>query len=283
MCLIMLLLLLFVIFVVLLMVVELVLFVQVLLVNLLVIGEIFIIELKVLGEICCINVYCLQLWGLDLKVLLLVFYMFDGGIDEDFLYVVGLVQVFSGNGSMCLFLLVGIENIECCCDMIGFSSDLQDQKIVLCIGGLVVYCVFLCDELMLQVCQCYLIIDECVLIGELLVGLFVVEILLQELMLFNSYIVLDFSLWWNWGMMLVVVVKQLLVVMCVQLCVFLVSSGQLELVVFVVQLVMLLQQVLLLLLVKYLLLLEEIYVMIYYLVVLQVLCMLFLLLLLVLF
>ncbi len=43
---------------------------------------------------------------------LTVLYMPDGGMDEDFLHVAGLVQVSTGNGTMRPFLLVGIENTE---------------------------------------------------------------------------------------------------------------------------------------------------------------------------
>jgi len=36
----------------------------------------------------------------------------DGGVDEDFIHVAGLVQVLVGNGTIRPFLLVGVENTE---------------------------------------------------------------------------------------------------------------------------------------------------------------------------
>lgn len=175
----------------------------------LVIGETFTIESKALGETRRINVYRPQPWGLDPKAPLPVLYMPDGGIGEDFLHVAGLVQVLSGNGSMRPFLLVGIENTERRRDMTGPSKDPQDQKIAPRIGGSAAYRSFLRDELMPQVRQRYPTTEERALIGESLAGLFVVETLLQEPALFNSYIALDPSLWWNRGAMLAGAAKQL--------------------------------------------------------------------------
>ena len=195
----------------------------------LVIGETFTIQSKALGETRRINVYRPQPWGLDPKAPLPVLYMPDGGIGEDFLHVAGLVQVLSGNGSMRPFLLVGIENTERRRDMTGPSKDPQDQKIAPRIGGSAAYRTFLRDELMPQVRQRYPTTDERALIGESLAGLFVVETLLQEPTLFNSYIALDPSLWWNRGTMLAGAAKQLPAVTRAQPRVFLASSGQSEL------------------------------------------------------
>ena len=195
----------------------------------LVIGETFTIESKALGETRRINVYRPQPWGLDPKMPLPVLYMPDGGIGEDFLHVAGLVQVLSGNDSMRPFLLVGIENTERRRDMTGPSSDPEDQKIAPRIGGSAAYRAFLRDELMPQIRQRYPTTDERALIGESLAGLFVVETLLQEPTLFNSYIALDPSLWWNKGALLAAAPKLLPAVAKAKPRVFLASSGQPEL------------------------------------------------------
>ncbi len=207
----------------------------------LVIGETFTIESKALGETRRINVYRPQPWGLDPKAPLPVLYMPDGGIGEDFLHVAGLVQVLSGNGSMRPFLLVGIENTERRRDMTGPSNDPQDQKIAPRIGGSAAYRTFLRDELMPQVRQRYPTTDERALIGESLAGLFVVETLLQEPTLFNSYIALDPSLWWNRGTMLAAAARQLPAVTRAQPRVFLASSGQPQLAASAAQLAAVLQ------------------------------------------
>ncbi|WP_313441654.1 alpha/beta hydrolase-fold protein [Stenotrophomonas sp.] len=208
----------------------------------LVIGESFTLESKALGETRRINVYRPQPWGLDPKAPLPVLYMPDGGIGEDFLHVAGLVQVLTGNGSMRPFLLVGIENTERRRDMTGPSTDPQDQKIAPRIGGSAAYRAFLRDELMPQVRQRYPTTDERALIGESLAGLFVVETLLQEPTLFNSYIALDPSLWWNKGALLASAPTLLPVVAKARPHVFLASSGQPELAGSTARLAALLQQ-----------------------------------------
>ncbi|EVT73536.1 ferric-enterobactin hydrolase [Stenotrophomonas maltophilia 5BA-I-2] len=230
----------------------------------LVIGETFTIQSKALGETRRINVYRPQPWGLDPKTPLPVLYMPDGGIGEDFLHVAGLVQVLTGNGSMRPFLLVGIENTERRRDMTGPSRDPEDQKIAPRIGGSAAYRDFLHDELMPQVRQRYATTDERALIGESLAGLFVIETLLQEPTLFNSYIALDPSLWWNHGALLSGAGKQVPSVARSGARLFLASSGQPELAASSARLAAVLQQASPATLVKYQTLPEETHATIYH-------------------
>lgn len=230
----------------------------------LVIGETFTLQSKALGETRRINVYRPQPWGLDPKTPLPVLYMPDGGIGEDFLHVAGLVQVLTGNGSMRPFLLVGIENTERRRDMTGPSNVAEDRKIAPRIGGSAAYRDFLRDELMPQVRQRYATTDERALIGESLAGLFVIETLLQEPALFNSYIALDPSLWWNHGALLSGAGKQVPSVARSGVRLFLASSGQPELAASSARLAALLQQASPATLVKYQPLPEETHATIYH-------------------
>ena len=230
----------------------------------LVIGETFTLQSKALGEARRINVYRPQPWGLDPKTPLPVLYMPDGGIGEDFLHVAGLVQVLTGNGSMRPFLLVGIENTERRRDMTGPSRDPEDQKIAPRIGGSAAYRDFLRDELMPQIRQRYATTDERALIGESLAGLFVIETLLQEPTLFNSYIALDPSLWWNHGALLSGAGKQVPSVARSGARLFLASSGQPELAASSARLAAVLQQASPATLVKYQPLPEETHATIYH-------------------
>jgi predicted alpha/beta superfamily hydrolase len=86
----------------------------------------------------------------------------DGGLAEDFLHVAGLVQVCVGNSTMRPFVLVGIENTERRRDLTGPTQ-------------------------------------ETAIVGESLAGLFVIETFLLEPALFDTYIAIDPSLWWNDG------------------------------------------------------------------------------------
>lgn len=174
------------------------------------------------------------------------------------------MQVLTGNGSMRPFLLVGIENTERRRDMTGPSRDPEDQKIAPRIGGSAAYRDFLRDELMPQVRQRYATTDERALIGESLAGLFVIETLLQEPALFNSYIALDPSLWWNHGALLSGAGKHVPSVARSGARLFLASSGQPELAASSARLASLLQQASPATLVKYQPLPEETHATIYH-------------------
>ncbi len=121
----------------------------------------------------------------------------DGGLGEDFLHVAGLVQVSVGNGTMRPHLLVGIENTERRRDMTGPTESAEDRKIAPRVGGSAAFRRFIRDELMPEVRSRYRTTGESAVVGESLAGLFVVETLLKEPDLFDTYIAFDPSLWWN--------------------------------------------------------------------------------------
>lgn len=161
------------------------------------IGDTFTIESKVLGETRRINVYRPSPYGLAPDAPLPVMYMPDGGMQEDFLHVAGLLQVLSGNGTMRPFLLVGIENTERRRDMTGPTSNAEDRKIAPRVGGSGPFRTFIRTELMPAVTARYRTTAETAIVGESLAGLFVVETLLVEPELFDTYVAFDPSLWWN--------------------------------------------------------------------------------------
>ena len=161
----------------------------------LVIGETFTIASQQLDETRRINVYMPPVDSLSTR--LPVLYMPDGGMAEDFLHVAGLVQVGVGNGTMRPFLLVGIENTQRRRDMTGPTEDAEDRKIAPRVGGSQAFRAFLREELMPQVRQRYRTTEESAIVGESLAGLFVIETFFREPELFDHYIALDPSLWWN--------------------------------------------------------------------------------------
>ncbi len=162
----------------------------------LVIGQTFTIASSVLHEVRRINVYVPPSYG-DTSSALPVLYMPDGGIAEDFLHVAGLVQVLVGNGTMRPFILVGIENTERRRDMTGPTADPEDRKIAIHTGGSTEFRKFIRTELMPEIRLHHRTTSETAIIGESLAGLFVIETLLLEPDLFDTYIAFDPSLWWN--------------------------------------------------------------------------------------
>src|SRR4051794_12743592 len=163
----------------------------------LVIGDTFPLASKLLGETRRINVYRPPGYDEAKGRRVPVLYMPDGGMAEDFLHVAGLVQVCSGNGTMRPFLLVGVENTERRRDLTGPTDDPEDRKIAPHVGGSAAFRAFLRKELMPEVRARYRTTDEAAIVGESLAGLFVVETFFLEPDLFDAYIAIDPSLWWN--------------------------------------------------------------------------------------
>ena len=163
------------------------------------IGDTFTLRSEVLGETRRINVYAPAGYAASDALRLPVLYMPDGGLHEDFLHVAGLVQVASLNGTMRPFLLVGIENTERRRDLTGPTAVASDREIAPRVGGSAAFRAFLRDELRPVVDSLYRTTDETALVGESLAGLFVVETLVVEPGLFDTYVAIDPSLWWDGG------------------------------------------------------------------------------------
>jgi len=163
------------------------------------IGETFTLESRVLGEMRRINVYPPAGYAETPKMRVPVLYMPDGGLAEDFVHVAGLVQIGAANGTMRPMLLVGIENTQRRRDLTPPTESERDRKIAPVVGGAAAFRKFLREELMPLIRERYRTTDERAIVGESLAGLFVVDTLLSEPELFDTYIAIDPSLWWNDG------------------------------------------------------------------------------------
>lgn len=161
------------------------------------IGETFTIDSRILGETRRINVYMPPGYAESKDLRLPVLYMPDGGVAEDFLHIAGLVQVSVGNKTMRPFLLIGIENTQRRRDLTGPTSNEEDKKIAPVVGRSEAFRRFIRNELMPKVKERYRTTNETALVGESLAGLFVVETFFLETDLFDTFIAIDPSLWWN--------------------------------------------------------------------------------------
>lgn len=173
------------------------------------IGETFTLESRVLGEVRRINVYLPAGYAEMPAMRVPVLYMPDGGLAEDFIHVAGLVQIGAANGTMRPMLLVGIENTQRRRDLTPVTESERDRKIAPVVGGAAKFRQFLREELMPRVRERYRTTDERAIVGESLAGLFVVDTLLSEPELFDTYIAIDPSLWWNDGKFLAAIPARL--------------------------------------------------------------------------
>lgn len=161
------------------------------------IGESFTIDSKVMAETRRINVYLPAAYHAPADAKLPVLYMPDGGIAEDFLHVAGLMQVSMANGTMRPFMLVGIENTQRRRDMTGPTEVASDRKIAPVVGGSATFRAFIRDELMPEIARRYRTTGETAIVGESAAGLFIMETLVLAPEMFDAYIAIDPSLWWN--------------------------------------------------------------------------------------
>jgi predicted alpha/beta superfamily hydrolase len=163
----------------------------------LIIGESLELASKVVKETRRINVYLPEAYTAQATSTFPVIYMLDGGVAEDFLHIAGLMQVSIANGSMRPFILVGIENTVRRRDLTGPSENALDKKEIPNLGGSKLFRQFIADELIPEIEQRYRTSKERALVGESLAGLFTLECLSHAPDLFQTYIAIDPSLWWN--------------------------------------------------------------------------------------
>ena len=128
-----------------------------------------------------------------------VIYLLDGGEQEDFPHITGLAQVGAMNGYLAEVIVVGIAGADRKHDLTAPSSDPQDLKEVPTHGGAAKYRQFLAEELRPWVAANFRTDGHGALMGESLAGLFVVETFLRQPDLFDSYIAVSPSLWWDKG------------------------------------------------------------------------------------
>lgn len=126
-----------------------------------------------------------------------VLYMLDGGLQEDFPQIAGTIERLIDQRQIAPVILVGIENTERRRDLTGPTTVDSDREIAPRVGGAAEFRTFVREELIPAIHESYRCTDESAIIGESLAGLFVVETLLLEPSLFDRYIAMDPSLWWN--------------------------------------------------------------------------------------
>jgi predicted alpha/beta superfamily hydrolase len=160
------------------------------------IGETFELESKILGERRTINVYLPPGYAQG-AARYPALYMPDGGVDEDFPHILGSLDVSIKNQLIRPMILVGIKNTERRRDLVGPTTVAEEQKAAPRAGGADRFRRFLRDELKPAIATRYRVTAESAIVGESLAGLFVLETLLVDPALFDRYIAVDPSGWWN--------------------------------------------------------------------------------------
>ena len=161
-----------------------------------VIGRGYDLVSKILNQTRRINVWLPPSYA-DGKQSYPVLYLQDGGLPEDFHHISGLLQVGAMNGYLQEVILIGVADIDRKHDLSFPTHDARDLKDFPTTGGSAAFREFMAKELLPWVKGRYRLSGQSAMIGESLAGLFVVETFLKQPALFDTYIAVSPSLWWD--------------------------------------------------------------------------------------
>jgi len=164
-----------------------------------VLGSIEELQSKVLSEKRTLNIYLPEGYHQDDTTRYPVMYLLDGSADEDFIHIAGLVQFanFSWVNLLPKTIVVGIANIDRRRDFTFPTTIAADKKDYPTTGSSAKFIDFIEKELQPYIDKKYRTGPDKMLVGESLGGLLATEILFKKPELFNKYVIVSPSLWWD--------------------------------------------------------------------------------------
>lgn len=127
-----------------------------------------------------------------------VIYLLDGSADEDFIHVVGIVQFLTTiTETMPPAIVVGIGNVDRRRDFTFPTTVAKDKKDYPTTGGSAGFISFFEKDLEPYIQKEYRAGGQRTIIGQSLGGLLAAQVLLQKPALFDNYIIVSPSLWWD--------------------------------------------------------------------------------------
>ena len=124
-------------------------------------------------------------------------YVLDGSANEDFPHIAGLVQFMNMYNLTPKAIVVGIANVNRYRDFTFPSEYEDDKKTNPANGGSPKFLNFIETEVQPFIKKNYKINEHKTIIGQSLGGLLATEILIKKAHLFDDYIIVSPSLWWN--------------------------------------------------------------------------------------
>jgi predicted alpha/beta superfamily hydrolase len=167
-------------------------------------GVIEQIKSEVLGEMRTLNIYLPEGYQKNDTTKYPVVYLLDGSADEDFIHIAGLYQFnsFSWVNRVPKSIVVGIATVDRRRDFTYPTSIAKDRELYKTTGHSASFISFIEKELQPFVERKYNVNITKTLIGQSLGGLLATEILFTKPQLFNQYIIVSPSLWWDNGSLL---------------------------------------------------------------------------------
>ncbi|MCP1994660.1 alpha/beta hydrolase [Flavobacterium sp. HSC-61S13] len=165
-------------------------------------GKVVTLYSESLQEDRTLNIYLPE--NYDIQKTYPVIYLLDGGADEDFIHIVGLVQynTFPWIDRIPQSIVVGIANTKRKRDFTATTQIESQKKMIPDFGGSEKFIDFVETELQPYVEKNYSTNTSKTIIGQSLGGLLATEILFTKPRLFDKYIIISPSLWWNDGYLL---------------------------------------------------------------------------------
>lgn len=169
-----------------------------------VLGVIDEIQSEQLNEKRVLNIYLPEGYNENDTVKYPVVYLLDGSADEDFIHVAGLYQFnnFPWIDRVPESIVVGIANVDRRRDFTFKTSVLPDSMRYATAGHSDKFIAFIEKELQPYIEKKYKAGPAKTIIGQSLGGLVATEMLFKTPSLFDTYIIISPSLWWNNGSLL---------------------------------------------------------------------------------
>lgn len=155
------------------------------------------IQSKELSENRILNIYLPYGYHPDSAATYPVVYVLDGSAHEDFPHIAGLVQFMNMYDLMPKSIVVGIANVDRYRDFSHSTQNKHDLELLPTGGGSAAFIRFIKNELQPFITQHYKSNGSNTIIGQSMGGLVVTEILLKNPELFDEYIIVSPSLWWD--------------------------------------------------------------------------------------
>lgn len=160
-------------------------------------GVIEKIDSKILNEKRVLNIYLPQGYHPDSSTTYNTVYVLDGSYNEDFPHIAGIVQFMNMYQLMPNSIVVGIANVDRYRDFTSLSKEKDDIKGIPNNGGAPKFIEFIEKEVQHLINKNYKTNEHKTIIGQSLGGLIATEILMAKPQLFDDYIIVSPSLWWN--------------------------------------------------------------------------------------
>ena len=160
-----------------------------------VLGTVRTVWSPVLQETRTLNIYLPPSFSKDSAYP--VIYLLDGSADEDFIHTAGIIQFLTMLGLMPETVLVGIANVDRRRDFTFPTTVAADKKDFPTTGGSARFINALARDLKPFIEKSYRIKGRGAIVGQSLGGLLAAEILLKNPGMFDDYIIVSPSLWWD--------------------------------------------------------------------------------------